>query len=256
MHFSCLVISTEGEVDYDSQLEPFGQNPDSDYLEFQIEIENTADFKQLSEDILNDAANCLSGNVSLYSRLTDLHLEGKYSDLVKEYEGYEEDDEGNLGYYGNPNSQWDWYSVGGRWDGFFKAKEGTISDEEDQEFMVMTPPGVGPLRLNIITKRNIDFEGMLEETQKEHALAYDNEIARLERFAKEGVVNPVPSITKLSKEDYVAQAKPIDVYALIIDGDWYEEGACYDGNGDLIPLWDLIDKCPDESKFMIIDCHM
>lgn len=38
----------------------------------------------------------------------------------------ERDAEHNLyGYWRNPNAKWDWYSVGGRWMGYFKAKPGT-----------------------------------------------------------------------------------------------------------------------------------
>jgi len=29
------------------------------------------------------------------------------------------------GYYHNPNAKWDWYSIGGRWSGFFILKDGS-----------------------------------------------------------------------------------------------------------------------------------
>lgn len=37
--------------------------------------------------------------------------------------GYEIDDEGNLLTTYNPDSKWDWYSIGGRWGGFLPLKE-------------------------------------------------------------------------------------------------------------------------------------
>lgn len=37
--------------------------------------------------------------------------------------GYQIDDEGNLLSTYNPDSKWDWYSIGGRWGGFLPLKE-------------------------------------------------------------------------------------------------------------------------------------
>ena len=37
--------------------------------------------------------------------------------------GYQIDDEGNLLTTYNPDSKWDWYSIGGRWSGFLPLKE-------------------------------------------------------------------------------------------------------------------------------------
>lgn len=37
--------------------------------------------------------------------------------------GYKMDDEGNLLATYNPDSKWDWYSIGGRWSGFLPLKE-------------------------------------------------------------------------------------------------------------------------------------
>ncbi len=58
---------------------------------------------------------------------------GKFNELyetfeifMKEWCGHEERDEetGRYGYWNNPNAKYDWYSLGGRWKGFFKAKDG------------------------------------------------------------------------------------------------------------------------------------
>lgn len=43
--------------------------------------------------------------------------------------GYEIDDEENLISHYNPDSRWDWYVIGGRWDGFLILKE---LDEEGE----------------------------------------------------------------------------------------------------------------------------
>lgn len=38
------------------------------------------------------------------------------------------DDDGNLLSNYNPNGEWDWWTVGGRWEGKFTLKDGTIAD--------------------------------------------------------------------------------------------------------------------------------
>lgn len=43
--------------------------------------------------------------------------------------GYDMDDEGNFYSTYNPDSRWDWYSIGGRWDGFLVLKEKTDDGE-------------------------------------------------------------------------------------------------------------------------------
>ena len=42
-----------------------------------------------------------------------------------EDEDYDVDEKtGKKGYWNNPNSKWDWYSLGGRWSGMIKLKNG------------------------------------------------------------------------------------------------------------------------------------
>ena len=42
--------------------------------------------------------------------------------------GYKIDDFNNIISTYNPNSKWDWYSVGGRWSGYLPLKDGTFVD--------------------------------------------------------------------------------------------------------------------------------
>lgn len=66
--------------------------------------------KQLNEII--DKGMCISDEVAW--------------EMVKDW-GYKIDEEGNLLSTYNPDSKWDWYSIGGRWNGFLVLKE---RDEE------------------------------------------------------------------------------------------------------------------------------
>ena len=68
----------------------------------------------------------------------------------------------------NPQSQWDWYSVGGRWSGFFKLKEDATGK--------MGRPGVFGNEakkgyVDIIEKNNWDIEGTKNDA-KERAMKH------------------------------------------------------------------------------------
>lgn len=72
-------------------------------------------------------------------------------DSVQEW-GYEIDEDGNLISRYNPDSKWDWYSVGGRWSGFLLLKEKDASGE--------------PIQTNEACISEIDWEAM-----KQHRFA-------------------------------------------------------------------------------------
>jgi hypothetical protein len=70
---------------------------------------------------------------------------------------YEEEpnEDGRYGYMHNPQAEWDWYQVGGRWTGYFKAKPGT----QGQLGGVSDKIKLGCY--DIMRKGDIDFEGMM-----------------------------------------------------------------------------------------------
>ena len=79
--------------------------------------------KQLASDVITpENLACYTKVVNDGCSLTDKDAWEQIQDW-----GYQIDDEGNLLTTYNPNSKWDWYSVGGRWSGFLPLKE---KDEE------------------------------------------------------------------------------------------------------------------------------
>lgn len=75
----------------------------------------------------------------------------------------------------NPDRKWDWYSVGGRWNGFFKLKPLAVG--------VTGAPGLqsmnsdyeepGDDRADILMKGDIDIEGMRDEAGEKAADRWD-----------------------------------------------------------------------------------
>lgn len=72
----------------------------------------------------------------------------------------------------NPNAQWDWYQVGGRWSGFLKLKPGAKGE--------IGEPGVmgsnfarGDDRADRALKRDVDFDGMREQAGEKAGALWD-----------------------------------------------------------------------------------
>ena len=70
-----------------------------------------------------------------YQSIIDKGLFISYEDAWKEIEdwGYEIDEYENLLSTYNPESKWDWYSVGGRWNGFLHYKDADPGFEKTNE---------------------------------------------------------------------------------------------------------------------------
>lgn len=79
-------------------------------------------------------------------------------------------EKGRFGYWENPNAKWDWYSVGGRWTGFFKLKVGAVGALGRPG--LMTPPADDD-RADELHKGDIDFGSMRSEAAKKAHVEYD-----------------------------------------------------------------------------------
>ena len=89
-------------------------------------------------------------NKEYYQSIIDKGLFISYEDAWKKVLdwGYKLDDEENLLSTYNPDSKWDWYSIGGRWSGFLCTKE---KDDEGN-----------PVRVNQAQFKDIDWDYMFE----------------------------------------------------------------------------------------------
>lgn len=91
-----------------------------------------------------------------------------YDDYLREYHGIEAGEA--EGYWKNPNGHWDWYSIGGRWGGFFKSKNGNgvLGNRKYYEDVPLKDGYV-----DVIEKEDVDFIGMRQDEEAEAAEIYD-----------------------------------------------------------------------------------
>lgn len=167
---------------------------------------------------------------------------------------------GVKGHWTNPNAKWDWYSLGGRWTGFFKVKEGAL--ETIGRPGIMTEPAK-PGYSDQSLKEEIDFDSMRDEAGLEAQNTYELFMKAVghtpanrawsevrESFGKDEInqarkyYHSQPRIQALraskddkvrcleaddfliSKEDYIENARNASgvTFAVIKDGKWYERG--------------------------------
>lgn len=61
----------------------------------------------------------------------------------------------------NQNKKWDWYQIGGRWAGYFKPKEKSMSGTKGERSLLMSEEDVtNPDYADFIQIRDIDLDGM------------------------------------------------------------------------------------------------
>lgn len=147
MHYTVAVVTKENDEDeVEKLLSPFDENievePYVGKTKEQIIEENKKFQNKVKEDIeafKNGTYNTKDYRVywldnetgdidSYYAKLLDLKTDEEMYEFYQEYSDSDFDEKGNeLSVY-NPNSRWDWYEIGGRWDGFFKLKNGETAN--------------------------------------------------------------------------------------------------------------------------------
>jgi len=186
----------------------------------------------------------------------------------------------------NPNKKWDWWTVGGRWNGHLKLKDGD--------------------RVDVALKEDIDFDGMAAEAEQEASTEYDMLEAATngieppvkweefrERFKstdearKEWNAHPWIKAFKGAqvghmffgcpvkhfrvgnggRQAYVDHAKKsaLATFAAIKDGKWYERGSMgwwgmVSGQKDP-DKWSeefahLLMELPENTMITVVDCHI
>jgi hypothetical protein len=228
-----------------------------------------------------------------------------FEEYMAEWCGHKERDEvGRYGYWSNPNTKWDWYLLGGRWTGYFKLKagaDGTLG--EPGAFGNKPPEPTGYADQCRI--KDIDLDGMYEEAEKRANESYDKFEAVTKglkppepwktffaRFTDIDVARQkyaeIPWVKALRKagmellfddtveyycvgsggrEAFVSKARMnrICTFALLKDGEWYEQGQmgwfgfAADKKEDGVWAFEfhkLLGTLPPDTLVSVYDCHI
>lgn len=190
-HFTVIVI---GE-DIEGQLAPFDESSGNkshmvfvsqeeesrhEYETKKIEVVVLADgswkykyddeFLVNKEDLFNKKYNYPTDSQLKELPLNSLFL--SFEEFMEEYHGQTERDssKNEYGYWSNPNAKWDWWSIGGRWTGYFKPKAG-CSGELGRPGVFDNKPNNG--MVDSILVGDIDVPAMLQDSINEANKTYD-----------------------------------------------------------------------------------
>lgn len=305
-HFTVMVIGNK----YTTQLAPFqeadGKNMDEKYLEFiSVEEESLAEYENDSAEMVvyPSGEKCYKHDHRFYTpnswsierewilpegckveNIPHKEVYTTFEEFMDGWCGRKERDEQKeeYGYWKNPNAKWDWYELGGRWDGFFTLKNGKPSNQAK--------------------KKDIDFEKMKDDDGNAAAVRYDSvmgilgnslstfkswkyfqelykddlKTARKEYGSQEAVIKIRSSEGGwgrnledflISREEYIQNARnsAVTPFAVLNNGKWYERGEMgWWGivlNEQDIDVWSnevnkLLEELPEDTLLSIVDCHI
>lgn len=252
-HFTLLVIGDNVE----EQLEPY----------FELECTMTR------EEIKNDPRATFQQEFTTESLEEDFikvkndHPEYYYENLEEfadDYHGIsKKENEEVWGRWTNINSKWDWYSIGGRWTGFFKIKENPKFPND----IITGQPGLMTKAAkkgyaDSIRLCDIDFDGMKKDKEqklKENWIEINKKINNGD--------NTVYLIYNIDKNDtkktYIEKNLKFSTYAVLKDGKWYEKGEMgwfgisLNENEDWTNEFNkLIESLPEDTLLTLVDCHI
>lgn len=194
-HFTVLVVGGNPE----KQLAPYQENNmedcPSEYLKFNdTEDKSLAEYKKESvEQVQMPDGRFLYPSDEEFRKKgafgvgTDTHevpshlkivkvkfnkLYLTFEEFMKEWHGYKSRDKktNRYGYWENPNRKWDWYTLGGRWTGFFKLRPQAVGSVGRPG--LMTPPADQGYA-DQARKSEIDFVVMRLEARARAAENYE-----------------------------------------------------------------------------------
>ena len=125
-HFVGIVFGPKEEVDY--KLSPYDENLEVEpYIERSPKelLEWAKDYEKNMRDTINKYSESVEDNYkqerakelmdSLHNQWHNFESKEDYKSLIEKH--FNLDDKGNAISTYNPNSKWDWYRIGGRWNG-------------------------------------------------------------------------------------------------------------------------------------------
>lgn len=251
-HYTCLVI---GE-NFEEQLEPY------------FELECTMDIYQRKKDPRAEFVKEFTTEEleKDFERIKKEYPDDQYENLeefANEYHGINKLDGTELwGRWTNPNSKWDWYSIGGRWTGFFKIKDNPKypNDICTGRPGLMTEPADDNYA-DSIRLCDIDFEGMRIDSAKKYEKYWNECQEKISNGDKSA--NFIYGIKDQTKEEYIDQSSNFSTFAVIKDGIWYEKGKMgwWGITSNEKDDWqdqfnNLIKSLPEDTLLTVVDCHI
>ena len=207
-------------------------------------------------------------------------LKEMYPDIdlfAEEYYGYcYNDSEESYGYWTNPVAKWDWWCVGGRWEGLLKLKDGTevssaYKGDVDWEFMrnhnVEREMERWDLYVKVLEQSQITVEEEVAVTDSEEKRAMWNRIRADndagEHYDLHKLWDFKPLALTREEHEKCAYKQRLTFAFIDNDGAWHEHAhmgwfaATWDEQPDYDQdFWNFVDSLDDDDMVFVVDCHI
>lgn len=227
-HFTVAVFTEDADTSIDDILEPFYEgNEVAPYISM-TKAEFIQRERNLMDSVLHNQYAEWQKNPEEYEkRANPEHIkylcalpkmmrrsdEQIYKDCIKMYDKDEVTTDGDILSTYNPDSKWDWFEVGGRWQGMLILKNGCTGERGS--------PGLGTkmsAEYDAAWVKDIDFVAMMEKhiaVLPPYAQALEQSTYKPECFRE---LYP-------TEADYIKQQASFSTYAVVTpDGEWHEPG--------------------------------
>jgi hypothetical protein len=191
-HFTVLVPVPEGR-DLDTIMLPYHEYESTgieQYIEWVADVpaeDKEAYFEKIREETTkNDAFSWRKNEADRQKdiqRYKALFEAEDWNAIADDWDGYKLGPDGSLGRFTNPNAKWDWYSIGGRWNGLLVLREGFkvgdgIAGKGRAGVMGTLDPDMS--HADYAEKRAIDFDAMRKRQADGYIETHDKLIAVLD----------------------------------------------------------------------------
>ena len=265
-HFTVLVIGEDLAI----QLEPFWElDLPQDVLindpraEFNVEIPKS-EIAEYCETKIKKFIEWLSKNDKARVKKYKTFLKDQdWSGFIDCYHGYDQNENGDYGYYSNPNAKWDWYMIGGRWSGYFTlkpdkagimGKRSLLNENEVFPENHADQARKGDIDWEVMSKNNKE-SAESDWAEHEKRLGEENYHAYFEYGIRGDE----------SKESFIARRTSNATFAVLKDGQWYDRGEmgwwATVANEKDTDTWckefdKLVMSLPDDTLLTVVDCHI
>jgi len=137
----------------------------------------------------------------------------------------------------NPQAQWDWWVIGGRYSERLFVKDGTTGDRGKRSWGMEDKPDTGGLDTALLT--DIDWDKMVADKIAERRRWFQQhhegyELAIIAAHGDEEKIKAAndradwewgwDAATMKTEDDYVGVVKPLTAFAALYKGKWYQSG--------------------------------
>lgn len=281
-HYTLLVVGPTDDKEIEEALAPFYEEREVEpYIEYTLEDID----KEQQEKIENDERIIAAGgNEKQIEELTkELKKIKKMTPKWFAFYWYghktKQDKDGNILTTYNPDSQWDWYQLGGRWIGYFRLKKSKRGQLGTPSFGVTSTEEQLERHADRALVKDIDFEGMRNLRAKEAEEKAKKVDTFIKEKEKEDKITEAEAIEKYesyidaelgievgkSREDYMREKSFISTFAVLKDGNWYERGEmgwfCSIIEGTDRAEWEqefgkLMKSLDGNTMLNVVDCHI